>query len=595
MNPVYPGKDVSYIDTKQAQRAAETAVADGERLATLAWLAGAGYPARVAGQGVAPAGLRRPPRRDHRHRVRPGVPGPAGRLAGSLGTRRPGPPGGGRRSGRRRPTPRRPAGVTALAVFNTLSWPRSGLVTAELEFPAPGPAWIRLRDQAGAGVPVLAEGAQRHPDGTLASLTLTFRADGVPALGYQTYWVAAAPGGPAQSWEPQPGTVIENDRFGLAADPARGGTLARVTDKRTGAELLRPGGNELVLQEEYGQHPRWGEGPWLLSPKGPGSGSASASAKVTAQRCPLGARLLAELTLGDLRITQETLLWDGADEVRVPHARGWVDRPRPAAAGPLPGRRPRRAAGLPDRDHGRGPAVRQHRRGRRRARVHPGQPGARVVRPRLHGPRRLARPGRRPAGMRRSAWPKSSCRPRLPAQPAFPSLTNGAWPSPTSCRHWPGRGSPPPAPGRTAPATAPSTSTPTCPTCGSRWAAQRTTRSPPACWHAVPDVAAELNRQLAVGGTARVWLPAAQSRADGVRARALTSARPARPAGADRGRAGPGGRGRRARRRPGRLGDRGDPGGRARRPAAGRALGRPAEPGHAGQPGRAGRHACTSR
>jgi alpha-mannosidase len=45
MNPVYPGKDVSYIDTKQAQRAAETAVCDGERLATLAWLAGGEYPA----------------------------------------------------------------------------------------------------------------------------------------------------------------------------------------------------------------------------------------------------------------------------------------------------------------------------------------------------------------------------------------------------------------------------------------------------------------------------------------------------------------------------------------------------------------------
>ena len=45
MNPVYPGKDVSYIDTKQGQRAAEIAVAEGERLATLAWLAGADYPA----------------------------------------------------------------------------------------------------------------------------------------------------------------------------------------------------------------------------------------------------------------------------------------------------------------------------------------------------------------------------------------------------------------------------------------------------------------------------------------------------------------------------------------------------------------------
>ena len=45
MNPVYTGKDVTYIDTKQAQRAAEAAVLDGERLGTLAWLAGADYPA----------------------------------------------------------------------------------------------------------------------------------------------------------------------------------------------------------------------------------------------------------------------------------------------------------------------------------------------------------------------------------------------------------------------------------------------------------------------------------------------------------------------------------------------------------------------
>ncbi len=47
MNPVYTGKDVSYIDTKQAQRAAETAVLDAERAATLATLLGAGYPHEI--------------------------------------------------------------------------------------------------------------------------------------------------------------------------------------------------------------------------------------------------------------------------------------------------------------------------------------------------------------------------------------------------------------------------------------------------------------------------------------------------------------------------------------------------------------------
>jgi alpha-mannosidase len=328
MNPVYPGKDVTYIDTKQAQRAAETAVAEGERLATLAWLAGAGYPAESLDKAWRQlvfgahhdaitgtesdqvyldllGGWREAWERGEAARR-----DAAGYLAGQADTTVPATTGAG--------------GVTALAVFNTLSWPRGGLVTAELEFPAPGPAWVSLRDQAGAEMPALAEGAQRHPDGTLARVTLTFRAGGVPALGYRTYWVTAVPGGPARDWEPQPGTVIENDRFRLEADPARGGTLSRLTDKRTGTELLRPGGNELVLQEEYDQHPRWGEGPWLLSPKGPGTGSASASAKVTAQQCPLGARLLAELTLGDLRITQETLLWAGAQEVQF---RTHVDGP----------------------------------------------------------------------------------------------------------------------------------------------------------------------------------------------------------------------------------------------------------------------------
>ena len=43
MNPIYTGKDVSYIDTKQAQRAAEDAVLDAEQFAVFA---GAARPAR---------------------------------------------------------------------------------------------------------------------------------------------------------------------------------------------------------------------------------------------------------------------------------------------------------------------------------------------------------------------------------------------------------------------------------------------------------------------------------------------------------------------------------------------------------------------
>ena len=77
-----------------------------------------GLPGRVARQGLAAARLRRPPRRDHRHRVRPGVPGPAGGVAGGVAARRRGPAGRDRvpdrdRARRRRQRRGRPAAPPA--------------------------------------------------------------------------------------------------------------------------------------------------------------------------------------------------------------------------------------------------------------------------------------------------------------------------------------------------------------------------------------------------------------------------------------------------------------------------------------------------
>jgi alpha-mannosidase len=333
MNPVYPGKDVSYIDTKQAQRAAEIAVEDGERLATLAWLAGAGYPAEgldkawrqlvfgahhdaitgTEGDQVyldLLAGWREAHERgDDARRAA------AGYLAGLADTRP--------------PRADDDAAVRAIVVFNTLSAARPGMARITVDFAAPGTSWIGLADDSGRQVAFLAEGVRRHADGSLAGLTLTFRAAGVPALGYRTYWVTAvaAPDGQRQGgpvpgrslapagWRSAAGTSIENQAFLIEADPGRGGTLRRILDKRSGTELTLGQANELVLQEEYDYHPKWAEGPWLLSPKGPGTGSAGLAAGVRAERCPVGARIVGELTFGDLRITQETLLWDGAQRV----------------------------------------------------------------------------------------------------------------------------------------------------------------------------------------------------------------------------------------------------------------------------------------
>jgi alpha-mannosidase len=320
MNPVYTGKDVSYIDTKQAQRQAETALLDGERLATLAWLAGARYPAasldkawRLLAYGA-------------HHDAITGTEGDQVYLDLLAGWREAWQRGADARDAAASylagladtaSLDSGPAAQLAVVVVNTLSADRPGLATVDVR-PAPGTAWLELRDDAGAVVPFLAEGVTRHDDGTLAAVTLTFRAAAVPAVGYRTYLavpVAAPADGTGASWQPAPGTMIENAALAVTADAGRGGTLASVWDKRAGLELLAGPGNELVLQEEYALHPRWGEGPWLLTPKGPGAGSAARPAQVTAERCPIGQRLVARLRLGDLTVTQETLLWAGADRV----------------------------------------------------------------------------------------------------------------------------------------------------------------------------------------------------------------------------------------------------------------------------------------
>ena len=323
MNPVYTGKDVSYTDTKQGQRAAETAVLDGERLATLAWLAGAEYPAAsldkawrqlvfgahhdaITGTegdqvyldllgGWREAWERGDAARAAASSYLAGLADTAS-LAGSASPAGPDP--------------------MAIMVVNSLSLDRAAMASIELSLPQGWPAGLTLHDDAGQPVPFLADGIVRGADGGLQKVTLTFRA-AVPGVGYRSY--LARPGADqAAGWQPQDGPgafLLENDAFLMEADPARGGTLSRLLDKRSGNEVLRAGGNELLLQPEHAQHPRWGEGPWLLCPAGPGTGTAASPAAVRAERCPVGSRLIAQTELAGLRITQETLLWDGADRV----------------------------------------------------------------------------------------------------------------------------------------------------------------------------------------------------------------------------------------------------------------------------------------
>jgi hypothetical protein len=359
MNPLYTGKDVSYADTKLAQRAGEVAVLEGERLATLAWLRGAAYPAesldkawRQLAYGAHHdaitgtesdevyldllAGWREAWERGEAVRQEAigylAVAGGAAAAADDASVAEPAYADG---DG---------DGEPSVLVVNGLARDRDGMATLPLRLHAGSADWLEVLDpDSGAVLPALAEGAARHDDGSLAEVTLTFRATGVPALGFRRYPLRAVPvpdaaldpaaepeptdtryPGYAESWPPRgtgsagwtdieaPG--IANAAFAVTGSAQHGGAIS-VIDKRCDQPVLRSYGNDLVLQEEYAQHPRWGEGPWHLSPKGPGVSSRSAAATVTAQRSPVGSRLVASYRLGDLEVTAETILWDGAERV----------------------------------------------------------------------------------------------------------------------------------------------------------------------------------------------------------------------------------------------------------------------------------------
>ena len=368
MNPVYTGKDVSYADTKLAARAGETAVLEGERLSTLAWLAGAAYPAesldkawRQLAYGAHHdaitgtesdqvyldllAGWREAWQRGDAARrdaiafltateaggaaAGSAAPAAARRRAGGDGGQRAGAVAGrdgdGHRPARRarhpladdpRPGLRPPAPGAGRG--DAVARGRvAGRGDADVPRGRPAPARVPAVPAAGD--------ADARRDRRAAAARPAATAAGTPAVA-----PPAAPTGRTArvcDWEEADGLTISNDAFTVTADPARGGSLTSVIDRRTGRNLLDGPGNDLVLQEEYEQHPRWGEGPWHLSPKGPGVSSAAVAAQVTAERSPVGSRLVARYQLGDLTIRAETILWDGAERVEFrTHVSGSIGR-----------------------------------------------------------------------------------------------------------------------------------------------------------------------------------------------------------------------------------------------------------------------------
>ncbi|KAA1249016.1 alpha-mannosidase [Mycobacterium simiae] len=299
MNPIYTGKDVSYIDTKQANRAAENVVLDAERFAVFAGaLTGAQYPQAALAKAWVQLAY------GAHHDAITGSESDqvyldlltGWRDAWELGC-----------------TARDNAlallssvvdtAANAVIVWNPLTHQRTDVVTVHLDAPLAAGALVRHAD--GSETPALVE---HH------GWTVTWLARDVPSLGWRSYRLIPAAG--PTGWQPAPGAEIANEHYRLAVDPERGGAVVSLV--ADGRQLIAAGrvGNELAVYEEYSSHPTQGEGPWHLLPKGPVVCSAESPAQVQAYDGPLGQRLVVRGAIGTLlRYTQVLTLWQGVARV----------------------------------------------------------------------------------------------------------------------------------------------------------------------------------------------------------------------------------------------------------------------------------------
>ena len=302
MNPIYTGKDVSYIDTKQANRAAEDAVLGAERFAVFAaLLTGACYPEAALAKAWVQLAY------GAHHDAITGSESDQVYLDLLTGWRDAWEIGRGTRACALELLSRAVApSPGSLVVWNPLAHKRTDIATVRLDKPVSGGATVT--DADGAELPTVIS----H-DG----YEVSWRAADVGSVGWRTYQLHDSAA--QSSWKPLVGNEIANEYRRLRVDPARGGGVESLVELDSGVELIAPGrvGNELAVYDEYPAHPQAGEGPWHLLPKGAVlCSSAFAADTVETYRSPLGERIVVHGNIGDiLRYRQELTLWHGVDRL----------------------------------------------------------------------------------------------------------------------------------------------------------------------------------------------------------------------------------------------------------------------------------------
>ncbi|MDQ1256765.1 MAG: Alpha-mann mid protein, partial [Candidatus Hydrogenedentes bacterium] len=200
-----------------------------------------------------------------------------------------------------------------LTVFNSLAWERTDTVRVTVK--PKGMTSFDLRDPQGKSVPFEAGNVRRNKAGEILSADITFVARKMPSMGYRTYRLEASKNAMPELKHAK-AVAIENEYYRIEVDPARGGGIARLFDKKAQREVLDTGahvGNELAILSEV---PDRAETQHEFYTTGLKMFSGDAPAEVEVVKGPVSATIRARYAMGEFcGVLQEVTLTKGVPRI----------------------------------------------------------------------------------------------------------------------------------------------------------------------------------------------------------------------------------------------------------------------------------------
>lgn len=204
-----------------------------------------------------------------------------------------------------------------ILVFNTLSWPRSGIVEVALRRSDPGNFGILSPEDAVAKSQVVEEDGVRK---------LIFLAEDVPAMGYKVYDLREGLEPSFSSSLSADISRLENEFLRVEVDPHTG-LVSRIYDKVNGREVLDSSGkgNLLQLYEDRPPGAPAGEPAWNIY-LGEMVELTEADSVRLVEEGPLRSLIRVSRKRGNSRLTQEVVLYDGIPYVEFRLKAYWAEK-----------------------------------------------------------------------------------------------------------------------------------------------------------------------------------------------------------------------------------------------------------------------------